>query len=460
MQTRGNEWSRFRMDYLPYSTAQVLRKVARRVALGQFLQIWPPWGAGAFLIAGLVALLCRMFSPNAAHLLPFVWAAPLLSVMVTACLTLNRRYSRLEIAVITDSLGGGNGTLLAILETKDGSWNGALAALSRVSLPGLSIRRHVWPVFTAAAFLIIALLLPQRVLTMTDNGVAATEIAADLKATVAKLKEEELVTPAEEKKLDEEIERIRKGALQHMDSSSWEAADALREKAVASVTEKHDALKWAQESLARFTVAAQSGDSNVEAQTQELAESIARLQESGLLADLPMELQKMLGSQYAIAGGKVRLPSDPGSLRRLTEMLSAHLAQRERQFRDIAGLRREFGRFDPSDYPEFNYERGPDGDGDPGTGGLNRGRGDAPMTWGKETKRFNGFKAVPLPPGSVRSPDDWAPVATLPGAPKASPQLSVPRESLHYGTAPGQEAWRRTLAPRHQTAVKKYFENR
>src|SRR5206468_6153510 len=78
----------FRMDYLPYSTAQVLRKVARRVALGQFLQIWPSWGTGAFLIAGLVALLCRMFFPNAAHLLPFVWAAPLLSVMVTACLTL------------------------------------------------------------------------------------------------------------------------------------------------------------------------------------------------------------------------------------------------------------------------------------------------------------------------------------------------------------------------------------
>jgi hypothetical protein len=448
------------MDYLPYSTAQVLRKVARRVALGQFLQIWPRWGTVAFLIAGLVALLCRMFFPNAAHLLPFIWAVPLLSVIVTLCLTFNRRYSALEIVAIADSLAGGNGTLLAVVETSDSSWNRALAALSRLHLPTIHVGRHIWPLFTAATFLIIALLLPQRVLTVTNNEVAATEIAADLKATVAKLKEQELLTPAEEKKLDEEIERIRKGALQHMDSSSWEAADAVREKAVASVAEKHDALKWAQESLARFTVAAQSGDSNVEAQSKELAEAIARLQESGLLADLPMELQKMLGSQYAIAGGKIRLPNDPGALRRLTEMLSAQLAERERKFRDIAGLRREFGRFDPSDYPEFNYGRGPDGDGDPGTGGVNRGRGDAAMTWGKETNRVDGLKAAPLPPGAVRSPDDWAPVATLPGAPKASPELSLPGETRQYNTAPGQEAWRRTLAPRHQTAVKKYFGNR
>jgi hypothetical protein len=448
------------MDYLPHSIVRVLRKVARRVAVGQFFQIWPRWGTVAFLIAGFIALICRIFFPNGAHLLPFVWAVPVLSVLVTACLTFNRRYNPMEIAAIADSLGGGDGTLLAILETRDGSWNGALAALSRLSLPRLRVRRHVWPLCTAAVFLTVCLLLPQRVLTVSDNQVAATEIAADLKATVAKLKEQELVTPDEERKLDEEIERIRKSALQHMDASSWDAADALREKAVASVADKHDALKWAQESLARFTVAAQSGDLNVEAQTKELAEAITRLQESGLLADLPMELQKMLGSQYAVAGGKVRLPSDPGALRRLSEMLSAHLADRERRFRDIAGLRREFGRFDSSDYPEFNYDRGPDGDGNPGTGGLNRGRGDALMTWGKETKRFDNFKAVPLPPGAVRSPDDWAPVATLPGAPKASPQLSVPGETSQYNTAPGQEAWRRTLAPRHQAAVKKYFENR
>ena len=63
----------------------------------------------------------------------------------------------------------------------------------------------------------------------------ATALAADLVATVAELKQQELITPDEEKKLDEEIERIRRGAEERVDASSWEAADALRERVVAGV---------------------------------------------------------------------------------------------------------------------------------------------------------------------------------------------------------------------------------
>jgi hypothetical protein len=79
---------------------------------------------------------------------------------------------------------------------------------------------------------------------------------------------------------------------------------------------------------------------------------------------------------------------------------------------------RDRGRFDPSEFGEFNFEEQPDGDGDPGAGGINRGRGDADLTWGDESLPFDRFKSVSLPPGAVRSPDDWAPVAALPGAPK------------------------------------------
>src|SRR5262245_1369171 len=99
------------MDNLPHSIARLLRKVARRVAIGQFFEIWPSWGTSAFLLAGLVALISRIFFPNAARMLAFVWALPILSVLVAACLTLKRRYSSLQIAAIADSLGGGNGTL-------------------------------------------------------------------------------------------------------------------------------------------------------------------------------------------------------------------------------------------------------------------------------------------------------------------------------------------------------------
>jgi hypothetical protein len=126
---------------------------------------------------------------------------------------------------------------------------------------------------------------------------------------------------------------------------------------------------------------------------------------------------------------------------------------------NLRRLSREPGRFNPSEFGEFDYERGPDGDGRPGSGGINRGRGDAELTWGDESLPFDRFKSAALPPGSVRSPDDWSPVAVLPGAPQEAPELSAGSSGLQFSGTPGQAAWRRTLAPRHYSAVKRYFEN-
>jgi hypothetical protein len=60
-----------------------------------------------------------------------------------------------------------------------------------------------------------------------------------------------------------------------------------------------------------------------------------------------------------------------------------------------------------------------------------------------------------MPPGAVRSPDDWAPIVELPGAPQGSPELSASAAARQYADAAGQGAWRRALAPRHQSAVRK-----
>jgi hypothetical protein len=88
---------------------------------------------------------------------------------------------------------------------------------------------------------------------------------------------------------------------------------------------------------------------------------------------------------------------------------------------------------------------------------VNRGRADAELTWGKETTPFDRFKSKPLPPGAARSADDWAPVVTLPGAPQESPTAGAQAAAREYAASAGDAAWRRSLAPRHQSAVKKYF---
>lgn len=442
------------MNQLPSAVRPALRRLSRRLAIGLFVDVWPAWTVAAVFAAGLVALACRMFIPAAASYLHWLWLAPLVTALAALVACYLRAYRPDEVVALADWLGGGQGVLLTLFTNDDPAWaeSPLLERASRFALPRLRPWRRMAPLLPAAAFLAGALWLPQRTPASGSNAALADHIAADLAATVSELKQQALVTPEEEKKLEDEIERIRRGAEERVDASSWEAADALREKVVAGLAEKQDGVKWAEESLARFQAAAKGGanvESSAAAQAAELTKALEALAKSGLMAGAPADLQRLLKS------GK--LPADPGSLRDLAASLSKHLGDTNRRLAGMAKLGKEFGRFNPAEFPLESGDPA-DGDGEPGRGGINRGRGDAPLTWGAESLPFDRFKAQALPPGAARSPDDWAPLVVLPGAPRESAAAGDAAAARQYAAAAGQNAWRRTLAPRHQSAVKKYFE--
>jgi hypothetical protein len=442
------------MNQMPVSVRPDLRRLARRLAVGLFLDVWPRWAVASLLLAGLVALACRMFFPGAASGLRWLWMAPLLAAIPVLIVCFLRAYRPAEVVALADWLSGGQGMLLTLLEDNDAAWgeSSRFEDMSRFALPRVRPWRKLATLPPAVAFLAAVLWLPQRMPARAGNAVLADEIAAGLTATLVELKQQELITPDEEKTLEEEVERIRRGAQERVDSSSWEAADALRERVAARLTEKQDAVKWAEESLGRYA-AAQAG-ANVpasgDAQGAELLEALDKLAQSGLLAGAPSDLQRLL------KGGK--LPTDAASLRALQASLSEYLGRTNGRFGDLARLGKEFGRFDPSEFPLDSDQAAADGAGNPGSGAITRGRADAPLTWGKESLPFDRFKAKALPPGSVRSPDDWAPVVMFTGAPQESPTLSRPSADRQYADGAGQTAWRRSLTPRHRSAVKKYFE--
>jgi hypothetical protein len=449
------------MTDLPAAVRPTLRRLTRRIALGLFLDVWPRWAIGAFLTAGTATIVCRMFFPQAAAWLPYLWIAPILATLPAIYVCFRRAYRPSEVVALADWLSGGQGTILTLLEKNDPAWDNtpAVQALSKIPLPPLTPWGKLGPVIASALFLAVALFVPQRVLTGPKTTVLANDVVADLKNAAEILKQENLLTREELEKLNEEIERIRKDALDRMDASSWEAADALREKVASQLNEKQDAMKWAQESMARYADAAQAGSPPSEAQGDELATAIEKLAKTGLLDDAPADVKQMLGGGEAVAGGRLRLPTDPKQLRKLAAQLAKHLGERNARFSELTQLARESGRFNPADFEEFNYEEGEEQDGEPGRGGLGKGRADADLTWGDESIPFDKFKSAALPQGSVRGPDDWAPVATLPGAPKESPELSGLSTGAQFSGTSGQAAWRRTLSPRHYSAVKKYFDN-
>jgi hypothetical protein len=324
---------------------------------------------------------------------------------------------------------------------------------STVALPRFELRRTTAALISAASFLAVGVLLPQRVEPRETDAALVEQIAANLTAAVVQLKQEALITPEEEQRLEEDIERVRRGAEDRVDAAAWEASDALRERLVASLSDKQAAVHWAQESLARYAAASAdgAGSSTAEVQAAELMRALEKLAQNGLLAGAPEELRGLLKN------GK--LPTDPAALRNLSASLAKYLGDANQRFGQIGGLGREFGRFDPAEFP-LGSEAGRDGDGQPGRGGVTRGRADAALTFGQETADFDRFKSHPLPPGAARTPDDWTPVVTLPGAPQEGPVLTGPSVARQYSSGSGQGAWRRSLAPRHQSAVKKYFDAR
>lgn len=440
------------MTSVPVSLRPHLRRLARRLTIGLFLDMWPIWAVASLLLAGLLALVCRLFVPAAAPYLAWLWLAPLVAAVPVLILCVMRKYRPAEVVAIADWLNGGHGLMLTLMEHMDEAWGGRLERASTIALPRLRPWRRLAWLPVALAFLAVALSLPQRI-PRASTTVLAQEIADDLKTTLTELKQQQLVTPEEEKTLEQEIERIRRAAEERVDAAAWEATDALREKVAATVAEKQDAVKWAEETLARYAAAAQAapgGEAKPGAEAAELTKALENLAKSGLLANAPPDLQRLL------QGGK--LPADPKAMHELAAAVSKYLAETKGRMGDLARMGKEFGRFDPSEFPlESNGSR-PDGDGKPGTGGINRGRGDAPLTWGKESLPFDRFKAQALPPGAARSPDDWAPLAEMPGTPQESAEMSARSAARPYAAAAGQAAWRRTLAPRHESAVKKYFD--
>jgi len=438
---------------MPESVRPALRRLARRLALGVFLDVWPAWAIASLLAAGSAALICRLFFAGASSWLPWLWLAPLLVAGPAIAIAFMRGYRPADVIAVADWLNGGHGMLLAVMETNDPAWSDSaiVRGASAFALPRLRPWRRLRFVPAAALFLLAALWLPQRA-PRAQNTALADEIVSGLTNAVAELKQQNLITPADEKALEEEIERIRRGADRRVDASSWEAADALKEQLAADLAEKQNAVKWAQDSLARFQAAAQAGtpgDPAMTASSAELAKALEKLAQSGMLSGAPENLRQLM------KGG--RLPADPKALGDLAAAVSKYLAETGGRIGKTAGLGKEFGRFDPSEFPLDHSEMSRDGDGDPGRGGVNRGRGDAPLTWGQETALFDKFKAHPLPPGAARSADDWSPVVEMPGAPQANPEIATSAAARQYAATAGQTAWRRTLAPRHQSAVKKYF---
>ena len=293
-------------------TGEELRRLSRRLAIGLYLDAWPPWAAGSLLLAGVVTLICRVFFPAA-------FATPALAVAGAGPRSGSRTrssatgalYSPADVVALADSLTGGTGTAAGAVRDRR-------YRVARVRARGVGIGRGRsrgcgrgarLAVIAPAAGVPGRGVLAAAARAASTDAPLADDIAADLDATLAELKQQELITPAEEARLEEEIERIRQSAEHRVDASSWEAADALREQVAAGVVreaERAEVGRGEPGALRGRGAGRRQRGRRRRAGAGRGADESARTawRSSGLLAGAPADLQRLL------KGGK--LPTDAG----------------------------------------------------------------------------------------------------------------------------------------------------
>ena len=96
-----------------------------------------------------------------------------------------------------------------------------------------------------------------------------------------------------------------------------------------------------------------------------------------------------------------------------------------------------------------------------GKGGLNRGRGDASLTW-KEAAANEGVKFTEqvLPPSSLHSYKGSHKAGVSQGAPTVEPTATTGSGGLRDAAAGGGAAHTPVILPRHRATVKRYFERK
>ena len=100
---------------------------------------------------------------------------------------------------------------------------------------------------------------------------------------------------------------------------------------------------------------------------------------------------------------------------------------------------------------------GPDGDGEGGKGGVNRGRGDAALDYlGNSVVDTSGLTPERLPPG-VAIPEKWMTIGVGRAQPRVDPENPTAGAGGAAAAGSGRTAWRRELAPRHRDAVRRFF---
>lgn len=446
---------------------------------GQFLHRAAEWLAGFLILFGIAVLLSK-------RLLPAMWphvlwllaaAAPLLAG--AWWVTRRNRFTREESIALLDRSLGTDGLLMTLTEVPHDEWKTHLPQLEqqwRESLPRLRPTRFASCVALPLLFAVGVCFVPLRVLQSADvppPQTAGRKAAERLENLLAAVKEAEVLKEEEQQELAKEIEKlIQEAERSPLTHEKWETVDALEQR-MRMELRRAELQAEKLSSAANLLAALEQGNGPQlsEEQLEQLeAELLENLQqrENGAAAGTKIsagKLGEMLNKLTKNGTQSARLPTDPKEREQLLNELRDFLEQEQQK---LAELRQqcEGGQCKSGTCQNCGGQcqsgalcaecQGLV----PGRGGISRGRGDAPLTWGDESDAQGGqFKEAILPKGFLEDPKDEV-VKVQMKAPTVDPSAAAPRAAAREtDAATGRESVSRKLRPRHKEVVKQFFDS-
>lgn len=451
------------------SIRRFIRRVAFLIALRHSLIFLTAWG----FASGVAVLILRAATGRIAIHWAWIVAGVIPCVIFATVLALRRLPERSAVRALLDNSNSCGGLLMASEHSDLGDWQSRLPTIVE---PRIRMRAHRSLALAVGALLFVSVsfLIPDRQGLAYDKPLDIAKQIEDISSDIDVLKKEEIIDVNQAESLEAKLDAISADAKGEDPVKTWEALDHLQDSVTKTAKEAAEKMAQANERLGE-----------AQALSEALAEGAASM-DSKLVTEAMKELQSQMkaaadsqGSVPAISNELLKdLKSGTLSKEQLKQIAEA-LKQQKQSASKRLGKLRESGMIDPQTLRQCEKAGQSDSSGLAkflkdnastqsvsemmgywGKGGVDRGRGDAPMTWGdKSSDRGAKFKEQVLP-SSLAGLRDSQLIGKSTGAPEVEKNGPQGSGALKGAATGGGSAYTQTILPRHRGAVNRYFERR
>ena len=439
----------------PPEAGRLVRRAWSRLNLALFLEKFVSPAAlalGATAIA-LAAARWRFGDKVTPWILAAAAAVLVVLAIVIHLRIQNRRgyFSAMDAAAVVDMASDENSRLLSTLERPDlaappGYWSAVRSNLNSSLLrlrPWYFVQRLVVPL----GLIIVSLFADfARKSLHTQPAVSYAAMAAPVRAELQAAAP--FLPPQEQEALQKQLDDIAKNPQGSM-KEKWEAVESAGNSLDQALANSAAALQSLNDSLGQVS-AAQSPETKSGSDTK--SDSAAGVQSS-----LSPEQMQQLSKQLEAAAKNPQLALSREQ-RDALQKLSSEAKMQSISDEDMAALRKKLKERADALARQCNQPGGQNESGQYGKGGVDRGRGDAPVQYGRNDAVDNpGVKQEKLDDNFLDA-NHLINLGITPIKPHADPGRFSPAVAQTIGRTQGSVVSRGEISPSQQKVVKNYFQ--